>query len=93
MHICYTLIMYIYTGNMEKLRDAIKKTEEKIILYDKQLSIERKLVIYVNLRNAYIASGTSDKAEKLLELLLYKESKFVRSDVYNDLFLSRVFHS
>ncbi len=88
---CYKLIMYTYMGEIDNLLATIKYTESQIQLYDKQLSIEMKLVIYGNLRNAYIASGNMDKAEQLLEILLYKESKFVRSDVYNDLFLSRIF--
>lgn len=88
---CYTLITYLYMGRLKELEQTIKQAEEKIIIYDKILSIEMKLVIYGNLRNAYIAAGIHDQAERLLNILLYKESKWVRSDVYNDLFLSRLF--
>ncbi len=88
---CYTLIVYIYTGKLKELKQTIEQVEKSILLYDKVLSIEMKLVIYGNLRNAYIAAGNHDQAAKLLDILLYKEAKWVRSDVYNDLFLSRIF--
>lgn len=89
--ICYKLIVYSYMGLPDHLRRTIEEALIQIAAYNQQLSIEMKLVIYGNLRNAYIACGDFDRAEQLLEILLYKESKFVRRDVYNDLFLSRVF--
>jgi hypothetical protein len=89
--ICYKLIVYSYMGSLAGLRKTIEEANIQIEHYKQQLSIEMKLVIYGNLRNAYIASGDFDKAEELLNILLYKESKYVRKDVYNDLFLSRVF--
>ncbi len=89
--ICYKLIVYSYMGLLDPLRLTIEEAISQISNYNQQLSIEMKLVIYGNLRNAYIACGDSEQAEQLLQILLFKEAKFVRRDVYNDLFLSRVF--
>ncbi len=89
--ICYKMIVYIYMGAIEELRQTIKEANLQIARFSGQLSIEMKLVIYGNLRNACIAAGDFEQAEALLNRLLYKESKYVRKDVYNDLFLSRIF--
>lgn len=89
--ICYRLIVYMYKGALKELQDTIEDAHRQILQFNAQLSIEMKLVIYGNLRNACIATGDHEQAEKLLDMLLYKESKYVRKDVYNDLFLSRIF--
>jgi hypothetical protein len=89
--ICYKMIVYIYMGNIQGLRDTIKEANVQIAKFSQQLSIEMKLVIYGNLRNACIAVEDFEQAESLLDMLLYKESRHVRKDVYNDLFLSRIF--
>lgn len=89
--ICYKMIVYIYMGSINELRQTIQEANLQIARFNAQLSIEMKLVIYGNLRNACIAAGDFEQAEKLLNMLLYKESKYVRKDVYNDLFLSRIF--
>lgn len=89
--ICYRLIVYIYMGALKELQETIEDAHIQIAKFSGQLSIEMKLVIYANLRNACIAAGDHEQAEQLLDMLLYKESRYVRKDVYNDLFLSRVF--
>jgi len=89
--ICYRLIVYMYKGALKELQETIEDANMQLLKFNAQLSIEMKLVIYGNLRNACIAAGDHEQAEKLLDMLLYKESKYVRKDVYNDLFLSRIF--
>ncbi len=89
--ICYKLIVYTYQGDITKLQKTINEANLQISKFSSQLSIEMKLVIYGNLRNACIAAGDFEQAERLLYMLLFKESKHVRKDVYNDLFLSRIF--
>lgn len=88
---CYRLIVYLYKGALQALQETIEDAQAQIQQFSAQLSIEMKLVIYGNLRNACIAAGDHEQAAKLLDMLLYKESKYVRKDVYNDLFLSRIF--
>lgn len=89
--ICYRLIVYMYIGALNELQATIEDAHIQITKFSAQLSIEMKLVIYANLRNACIAAGDHEQAEQLLDMLLYKEARYVRKDVYNDLFLSRVF--
>ena len=89
--ICYRLIVYMYMGALKELQETIEDAHVQIKKFSAQLSIEMKLVIYANLRNACIAAGDHEQAEQLLDMLLYKESRYVRKDVYNDLFLSRIF--
>lgn len=86
---CYHLIMYIYTGAIEKLTDVIGEAEKKLRNHHKRFSTEKKLVIIGNLRNAYIAVGDTANAEWATEEIMNMDVSLLRRDVVNDIFLGR----
>jgi len=86
------LLIYNYVGKKEALLNTIQKTEEQLTLYDEKLSMEMKQVIWGNLCNAYVGIGAMDKAGNIMEWLFRKESKLVRKEIYNDLYLFRLFY-
>lgn len=91
--ICAHLIIYNYIGNKERLSETIRVAEEHLTIYDKKFSAKMKQVILGNLCNAYVGIGDIDSAINIMEWLFRKESKLVRKEIYNDLYLFRLFSS
>jgi len=89
--ICCNMIIHIFIGELMELKKVIMDVEEKLELYEDKFTGEMRQVILGNLRNAYVASGDMDHADKIMNLLFRKESKMSRKNVYDGLYLFRLF--
>lgn len=89
---CYRIIIYNYTGNNIKLQDTVNEVELKMKQYDGQLTLETKQVLIANLLTAYVGLGNVKKVDELWDGLFRKQSKSVRRDIYDDLYLFRLFN-
>ncbi len=85
------LIIFNYMGREKELMASIEEAQRQLKTYDRKLPSEMKQVILGNLRNAYIGIGNLDEASHIMDLLFRKESKLVRKEIYDDLFLFRLF--
>ncbi len=90
--VSYQLIIYNYMGEREKLEETIRYAQEGLAEYGDQLSFESKLVIMANLMNAYMGIDNLNRADELWNNLFRKESKDARRDIYDDLYLFRLFN-
>jgi len=87
----YHLIIYNYMGAKRLLAETVRKTEENLGRYDEELNAEMKQVIYANLMNACLGLGNLKMVDLIWEKLFNKVSK-VRNDIYDDLYLFRIFN-
>ncbi len=85
------LVMYNYMGEAESLKQAIKKTEERFILYGENFSLEMKQVVLGNLMNAYLGTGDFEKMDNLWEKIFSMKSINIRTDIIGDLYFFRLF--
>jgi len=88
---CYHIIIYNFTGKKVKLQAAIKEAEAGMVEFGDQLPPEYRLVILGNLMNAYLGLGNLKKVGQTWDLLFHKQHQSTRSDIYDDLYLFRLF--
>jgi hypothetical protein len=88
---CYRLMAYMYMGDKENCRMVIKETEQQLVLLRSHLSNEMEQVINNALRNACLSTGDMDKAEALLNKMVSNPASPLRTDVYDDAILFRLF--
>ncbi|MEN5232431.1 hypothetical protein [Sphingobacterium faecium] len=86
----YKLVIYGYTGEKEKLKEAIHDAEHQLEIWLDFIPIELRQVISGNIMNAYIAIGDLDKAQVMWNQLFNRQSTQVRKDIYADLYLFRL---
>lgn len=89
---CYKMIVYNYSGDKDKLMQAIADAEEKLKTYDALLSKEMKLVITTNLMDAYLGVGDLDQVSRLWDVLFNKKWQSVRRNAYDNLYIFRLFN-
>ncbi|MNJ95336.1 hypothetical protein D3C87_130460 [compost metagenome] len=87
----YKLIIYGYTGEKDKLKEAIEDTIKQLDIWSDFIPIEFRQVVLGNIMNAYIAINDLDNAQVLWNQLFNRQSNQVRRDIYADLFLIRIF--
>ncbi|WEK17925.1 MAG: hypothetical protein P0Y49_14070 [Candidatus Pedobacter colombiensis] len=88
----YQIIIYNYTGNVVELHNTIKWVEEELEKLKDQIPFEARQVINGNLMNAYLGLGDWKKVNELWNSLFRKQSKQIRRDIYDDLYLFRLFN-
>lgn len=88
----YRLVLYNYMGEKEKLTAAIKTIEEELKFHEKHMPLEAKQVLLANLMNAYVGIGNWENVNALWNRLFNKASKTIRREIYDDLFLFRLFN-
>ena len=87
----YKLIIYGYTGEKDKLTEAIHDAEHQLEIWSDFIPIELRQVITGNIMNAYIGIGELDKAQLMWSQLFNRQSTQVRKDIYADLYIFRLF--
>jgi len=87
----YHLVIYNYMGDKERLAAAIKTAEEELKLHEESMSLEARQVSYANLMNAYVGIGNMQAADAIWKQLFHKKSKEVRREIYDELYLFRLF--
>jgi len=89
--LCCNMVICTYLGNLRELKKVIKDAEDKLAGYQDKFTGEMRQVILGNLANAYVASGDMNHADQIMNLLFRKESKAIRKNIYDDLYLFRLF--
>ena len=90
-NMCYLLEIFNYMGDDAQLSQSILRTVHDLELYNEYIPVEVKQVIKANLMNAYIGIGDLRKADQMWLQLFNKKSKAIRPDVYDDLYIFRLF--
>lgn len=87
----YQLVIYGYMGSVTLLLETIHNLELQFENYEAKLPLEAKQVLLGNLMNAYVGTGNFESAEKLCYQLMNGNSKSIRKEIYDDLYLFRLF--
>jgi len=87
----YHSVIYNYMGDRAQLAAAVSRVENGLNLYEKSMPLEARYVTNANLMNAYLGLDDGKKVDELWEVLFHKTSKGMRRDIYDDLYLFRLF--
>lgn len=90
--VSYHIIIYNFTGNKVKLLATVKDAESQLKQFDGQLPSEFRVVIFGNLMNAYLGLGNHKKVDEIWNSLFHKQYQSTRRDIYDDLYLFRLFN-
>ena len=86
----YELICYLYMGEADKTKKKILEIEESLIRFQDRIPLEMRQVINCGLRNGYLSLGEEKGVNRIIDSMLSKEVKLIRSDIYDDLLLFRL---
>lgn len=90
--VSYHMIIYNFTGDNARLQATVREAGLQLKQFGGQLPAEFRLVISGNLMNAYLGLGNYKKVTEIWDSLFQKQYQSTRRDIYDDLYLFRLFN-
>ena len=78
----YKIAAFVKTGNFDELHNTLTETEEKFVIYERNLSPERIAIMTEILALTYFLMGRPNKTRYWANRLLSSSRKHIRLDVY-----------